>query len=152
MGASLVSLLATSACYAYVPVDRASPVATGRMRIALTPEGSQALTTKLGPGATVVEGYVPHVRPDGDIDIAVEYVQFQNGMRSPWIGEGTIAIPAAYRERVDRHTYQRRQSLVAGSALAAAVVAAAVIALRAGGADGGGDAGPPAPPALIPRR
>jgi hypothetical protein len=145
-----IALVAANACYAYLPVDNTAPP-PGRVRVMLNPDGSRELTRLLGPGVTVAEGVVSTLESDGTLRLGVDYVQFANGMRTPWTGEGVVPIAVSHRDSVLRHTYQRRQSVMAAGALVAALVATAVLALRTGGSDGGEVGGPPPPPALVPR-
>lgn len=149
--AGLVTLAAASGCYAYLPVEGQAPP-LGRVRVTLTQEGSRHLTPLLGPGVTVAEGHVGNVMDDGAIQLAVDWVQYWNGMRTPWTGEGTVRIAAEHRQRIERHTYMRRRSIAAAATLVAALVTTAVVAITAvsGGTDGVGP--PPPPPALVPRR
>lgn len=152
LGAIAVTALLASGCYGYLPVDAGAPPSGDRIRVVLTSEGSRELARVLGPGVTVAEGTVSAHEMDGTIQLGVDYVHLQNGMRMPWTGEGTVRIPASYRESVARRTYLRRQSIVAGGALAALLVTTAVVAIRAGGAGGSDGPGVPMPPALVPPR
>ena len=140
-------LVSSQACYAYLPIETpAAARPTDRVRVSLTREGTTELARYLGPQVAVAEGDITALNPDGTMIVAVDFVQQLNGVRQHWSGEGDVAFPPSYRTDVRRRTYLRRQSIVAGSALAAAVLGTAIIALRAGGADGGPGGGPVQPP------
>ncbi len=144
---ALSSLAVADACYAYVPVADGAPTRrSDQLRVVLTSEGTRELARYLGPGVRAAEGAVADVDSSGTITLAVVFVELNNGVKMPWTGEGVVGFPAAMRESVNRHAFQRPRTIVASMALAAALVVTAVLALRQGGAGGDGSGGPPPPP------
>jgi len=169
----LFSMGLTNACYAYVPFEPGPDPATGepgrmemsggsvarvrdasrvpikagdKLRIELTTDGTRELARYLGPGVRVVEGAATGVDSTGAIDLAVEFVDLRGGVKMPWTGEGVVRFPAAMQESVARHTFQKRQTIVASVVLAGALIAIAVTALAIGGAGGDDNPAPPPPP------
>jgi hypothetical protein len=115
--------------------------------VTLTSEGTVEMARFLGPRVVMAEGLLTELRGDGGMAVSVDFVQTADGLRQPWTGEGIITFPRAYVSAVKERTFLRRQSYVAGAAMAAGLVAIAIFALSVGGAGGdGGGGGPPPPP------
>jgi hypothetical protein len=144
---SLLLVLHLAGCYAYVPLAAsAAPKVGERVRVSLTPTGMTELTQYLGPRVAAAEGYLSSVGSDGTMVVAVDFVQFVDGTRQPWSGEGTISILPAHIAEVRERTFQKRQTILAASAATGALIAAAIIALKVGGAGGDPGGGGPSPP------
>jgi len=141
------ALVCVEACYAYVPLPgSAAPRVAERARVSLTADGTRELARYLGPNVVVAEGAVSSVE-SGTVVLAVDYVQTSNGVRQPWTGEGNVSIPAMYRSDIQERTFQKRQTIVASTALVVALIATAILALRSGSASttGAGGGGQPPP-------
>ena len=134
------------ACYNYRPVAQPLAPAGQRLRVSLSPEGTTELAKYLGPRVEMVEGTLVSVQPDGTMSIAVEWVQTPGGVRQPWMGEGGVAIPAAYIQNVQQHTLNKTASVLAAAGITGGLIALAVLALNAGGSQGGGGDGGGGPP------
>ncbi len=143
--ASTVALSLQMACYTYRPVTQPLATAGQRLRVNLSSEGTTELAKYLGPRVEQVEGTLVSVQPDGTMSVAVEWVQTPGGVRQPWMGEGGVAIPAAYIQSVQQHTLNRTGSVLAALGITGGLVALAVVALNSAGSQGGGD-GPGTPP------
>jgi hypothetical protein len=142
-----ITLMCSQACYSFLPLAGASTPREGdRVRVVLTPEGTAELARYLGPNVVVAEGGLSSIDGNGTMVVLVDYVQTANGLRQPWSGEGVVSFPTMYRREVDERVFQKRRTIVAGTAIATALVTTAIIALRAGGAKGGTDAGGGTPP------
>lgn len=142
---ALSSLSVANACYAYLPIEEgAAP--RDRVRVGLTTDGTRELARYLGPGVRVVEGTITRLDSTRTITLAVDFVHLNSGVRMPYSGEGMVDFPVAMREGVSRHTFMKRQTIVASGALAAAIIGTAILALRQGNAGSDGTGGPPPPP------
>lgn len=146
MRASLALLLpALSACYSYVPVRAPQVLAAGEgVRLRLTPAGTAALASQLGPRATLVEGRVLGLSADSVI-LSVSDVRTDDGHQTAWAGELPLAVPASAIEQVGRRTFSRRRTISASVAAGAALIGTGVIAVRAAGGGSGGGGGDPPP-------
>lgn len=146
VAACATALSLQTACYGYQPVTHPLAPASQRLRVLLTPDGTVELARYLGPRIALVEGVLASVEPDGTMSVAVEWVQSVDGSRQAWMGEGRVALPAAYIGSVQQRTLSPGRSVIAAVSVTAAVIAIAVIALRAGGSQGVGGDGSGGPP------
>ena len=132
--ARLAPLLLTG-CYTYRPLPALVPVAGMRVQVALTDDGSDSLSSRIGPGIQSVNGDV--IRADtGSVTLAVREIENRRGERDDWLGE-SVVVP----RRFVRDIQQRRMSVggtgLIGGAIAAGLVAATA-AIGSGGVQGGG--------------
>ncbi|HET9727598.1 MAG TPA: hypothetical protein VFP28_11830 [Gemmatimonadales bacterium] len=127
--------LLLAGCYTYRPLPAPVPAAGTRVQIALTDDGSDSLSSRIGPGIDLVSGDV--IRADtGSVTLAVRAIENRRGERDDWLGEAVV-VP----RRFVRDIEQRQMSLggtgLLGGAIAAGLVAATA-AMGSGGSQGGG--------------
>jgi hypothetical protein len=122
-------------CYTYRPLPAPLPAAGMRVQIGLTDDGSDSLSSRVGPGILQVSGDV--IRADtGSVTLAVRAIENRRGERDDWLGE-SVVVP----HRFIRDIEQRQMSIggtgLLGGAIAAGLVAATA-AMGSGGFEGGG--------------
>jgi hypothetical protein len=127
--------LLLAGCYTYRPLPAPVPAAGARVQIALTDDGSDSLSSRIGAGIDLVSGDV--IRADtGSVTLAVRAIENRRGERDDWLGEAVV-VP----RRFVRDIEQRQMSLggtgLLGGAIAAGLVAATA-AMGSGGSQGGG--------------
>ncbi|GLC28029.1 hypothetical protein [Roseisolibacter agri] len=143
--AALVGTLAAHTllvgCYAHVPAAPGSVAPGARVRVGLTDAGVGALASSLGSSVRGLEGQVERVagdtlvlRPDrllttADVDVA-------------WSGDA-LALPAAWRQGVERRQLAKgRTAVLVGGGVALVVALVAVLRKAGEGAGGPGGGGP----------
>ena len=109
-----------------------------RVQVALTDDGSDSLSSRIGPGIEQVAGDV--IRADtGAVTLAVREIENRRGERDDWLGE-SVVVP----RRFIRDIEQRRMSVGGTGLLGGAIVGglvAATAAMGSGGFEGGGSSG-----------
>jgi hypothetical protein len=139
-----VALLLCGACYSYQPaMTGVAPKLGERVVLDLTPQGSVEMARYLGPSVTIAEGGLVSVGPDGELTVAVDFVQMSNGMKQPWAGEGSVIFPRQYVQTLRERHFERRRTVVASTAAIAALIAAEDARLFHGNDGGGGTPPPP---------
>jgi hypothetical protein len=125
-------------CYTYRPLPAPVPAAGMRVQVALTDDGSDSLSSRIGPGIEQVAGDV--IRADtGAVTLAVREIENRRGERDDWLGE-SVVVP----RRFIRDIEQRRMSVGGTGLLGGAIVGglvAATAAMGSGGFEGGGSSG-----------
>jgi hypothetical protein len=99
------SLLITTGCAAFAPVDAASARSVGEARVLLTERGTLELGTRIGPSIVAVDGRIM-TATDTSVVIAMSQVLSRSGETQVWTGE-PLSVPLDYVRG-----YERRQSSV----------------------------------------
>lgn len=141
-------LVAGSACYSYKPAQTGVAPKTGeRVVLDLTSQGTTEMTRYLGPSVTMAEGVLLSVGAEGEMTVAVDFVQMSNGAKQAWAGEGSVIFPRAYVQTVRERHFEKRRTVLASAATIGALLAATIITMRQTGIFGGdGGGGVPPPP------
>lgn len=134
--AALVAATVLSACYNYVPTERAAPAAGQEVRLTLTDLGSAQLTGALGARVETVDGYLEPSTGDSLVIRATRTV-VRGGNESAWNGE-RVALPSNAVASVALRRFSRSRTLLA-AAIGIGLAVAAVIAASALNASNGGD-------------
>lgn len=121
--ALLAMLSLSSACYSYVPVDT-TPVAGERVQLEISDQGRVALTDRLGPGITRIEGRYAGAAEDQML-VDVSAVEALRGERTRWAGE-QMRVPRAYVARVNTRELARGRTTLLAGGIAVGIVALAV--------------------------
>jgi hypothetical protein len=134
--------LLLAGCYTYRPLPAPVPVAGMRVQVALTDNGSDSLSSRIGPGIQVVDGDV--IRADtASVTLAVREIENRRGEREDWLGE-SVVVPRRFI-----HDMEQRRMSVGGTGLLGGAIAAGLVAATAamgagvleGGGNGSGSAG-----------
>ena len=134
--------LLLAGCYTYRPLPTPVPVAGMRVQVALTDNGSDSLSSRIGPGVKLVDGEV--MRADtASVTLAVREIENRRGERDDWLGE-SVVVPRRFI-----HDMEQRRMSVGGTGLLGGAIAAGLVAATAaigsgvleGGGNGSGSAG-----------
>ena len=134
--------LLLAGCYTYRPLPTPVPVAGMRVQVALTDNGSDSLSSRIGPGVALVDGEV--MRADtASVTLAVREIENRRGERDDWLGE-SVVVPRRFI-----HDMEQRRMSVGGTGLLGGAIAAGLVAATAaigsgvleGGGNGSGSAG-----------
>ncbi len=105
LGAALIS-----ACYGYYPIEHAAPLTGRRLHLDLTDSGAFALTSKIGPAATGIEGNL--LADSGAVfDLAVLAVEKRNGSGDNWKGERVLIPHILVQQATERRFSPARTAL-----------------------------------------
>ena len=137
-----IALLATTACYDYVPVAT-PPAPSQTLRLYLTRQGSQSIASQVGPKAAWVEGKVLEANDTAYV-IGVTALSRESGVDEPWQGE-RIVVPHADVDRAGLQQLSKGRSWLAAAAVTGLLAVARVLVSGSdqtgnGGSDGAGNA------------
>ena len=132
-----MALLASSACYQYLPNPSSDLRVGEEVRLHLTSSGSTALQPIVGSDVAAIDGRVIS-RADTAYAVSVGGTTKRAGGSAVWSGE-QIQIPVGAIERVDRRVLSKRKTLLMS---AASVAGAALVAVVVSTVSGGGSTGP----------
>ncbi|HYW51528.1 MAG TPA: hypothetical protein VE861_13030 [Gemmatimonadaceae bacterium] len=135
---SCLSLLLTSGCATYTPLERNAALSLGEARIDLTERGTLELSTRIGAGAVSLDGRL-QTATDTSLTVMLVQTRSRNGDTQQWSGE-QVTVPlswiSGYRQR---RSSPARTSLFVGALLAAVAVVGLVF--NAGNSGSGGNGG-----------
>lgn len=146
---SLLALaLMSTGCYSYLPIQpNTAPKTAERVVLDLTPQGTVEMARYLGPRVVKAEGMLMTIAENGDMNVAVDFVQMSDGTKQPWAGEGSVIFPRTYVDVVRERHFEKRKTIIASVATVGALIAATIITMKQTGIFGGdGGGGVPPPP------
>ena len=127
------------ACYNYRPLPTPVPAAGMRVQVALTDDGSDSLSSRIGPGIRLVGGDV--IQADtGSVTLAVREIENRRGERDDWLGE-SVLVPRRFIRDIEQRRISVGGTGLLGGAIAAGLVAATAAISSAGSQGAGGTAG-----------
>lgn len=136
--AASLSLLLTTGCATYTPLDRDTALSLGEARIELTDRGTLELSTRIGAGAVSLDGRL-QTATDTSLTVTLVQTRSRSGDTQQWSGE-QVTVPlswiSGYRQR---RSSPARTSLFVGGILAAVTVIG--LAFTAGNSTSGGNGG-----------
>jgi len=140
-----LGLLALSGCYRYVPGSAADQAAGAEVRLELTPEGSQRLSSVIGADILSLTGRVVEAS-ENELSMSVGRSMRRSGTEQSWTGE-RVSIPRDAIARTDRRTLDRKRTTLASvvAVLGAGLIGAILRAVSTDGNPGGGTTPPPPP-------
>jgi hypothetical protein len=130
--AIIAFLLIAAGCYAFVPVASSPSTVGAAVQIALTSEGSVALTPEVGPSVATIEGQLLADSSSAYV-LAVTRTVRRDGAATDWRGE-KVEVPHGLISLVATRQLSRTRT-IAFSALATGLLAAISEAF-AGGSGG----------------
>ena len=130
-------LLASQACYEYVPVETSAAPVGKLVELKISDQGRVGLAPRFGAGLDRVTGRLVSQR-EGDLTMNVFSVRNLEGQNTRWSGEEVHLDPGFIRSVSGRRLSTTRTAIVA-------VAAAAVLYFTAGRALTGGGKDPPEP-------
>jgi hypothetical protein len=133
-------LLAVAGCYAFVPVSPSASHVGSTVQIALTDDGTLALTPSVGPSVGSIEGRLVSDSADTYV-VSVSKTTRRDGAETDWRGE-KVAIAHPLAAQVATRQISRTRT-VAFSALTTGLLAALTEAFAggSGGSVSGGGSG-----------
>lgn len=140
-----VAALALSGCYRYVPGTAADQAAGTEVRLELTADGSQRLSSVIGADVLSLSGRILEVS-EGELALAVGRSLRRSGSEQSWTGE-RVNVPRDAIARTDRRTLDRKRTTLASVAalLGAGLIGAILNSVSTKGNPGGGTTPPPPP-------
>ena len=115
----LAAIVATSACYDYVPVTTSPPVGEV-VALEITDRGRVDLSDRFGPGIARIEGRLVSAQPDQYV-VAISRVTQINGDQASWTGETARLSRDVVGNVQSRQFARTRTALVAAAATAGVV-------------------------------
>src|SRR5688500_17121566 len=106
-----VLLVASSACYKYVPVEVSGPPPGSRAHVVLSDEGTVEMARWVGPGTRVIEGDVMSADGAG-LTVAVRRVVKRDGIEEYWKGESVTIPRGAVSTYTERRLSRSRTALL----------------------------------------
>jgi len=114
-----IAIVATSACYDYVPVTTSPPVGE-IVALDITDRGRVDLTDRFGPGIARIEGRLMEAAPDRYV-VSISRVTQINGDHASWTGETARLSRDVVGGVESRHLSRGRTAILAGVAAAGVV-------------------------------
>jgi hypothetical protein len=128
---------AAGACYRYQPLAQAEPVPGTSVRLSLTPDGTTALATRLGPRINQLDARVANVHAD---TLLLEVTTARSAdLQESYFNGDTLSLPRSSVSSIE----QRRVALGPTAVLGGIVVGGAITAATALSGDNGNGGIPP---------
>jgi hypothetical protein len=142
--APVVLVIATSACYTYVPIANGAPPVGSEFRAVLTSDGSSRLAPVLGGQVAVVEGRMSDAN-DSAYVVSVSATRNSAQVQTFWTGE-SVTLPRTSVQTIESRRLNKRKTwLIAAAGIVGGALTARLFGLG-GGAGGSGDGGTGPPP------
>ncbi len=135
------SLVAQTACFAYLPAPTSGIRAGTEVQLDLSGEGSIDLEPLLGPRVRSVAVQVQEVRGDSVAVVLIDEVVTADGDVLPW-RRGRVSIPVRDVASVRVRTLDRRRTWTLVGVVSAVFTAVIITALRKAGSSGSTSRGP----------
>lgn len=137
--------LLSAGCYEYIPTRSNGGLQGRRVNLTLTDMGSAALASQIGPSNDAIGGTLLADSANALL-LSVAVVRGRNGLEQDWRGE-QVAVPVQYVDRVERRSFSKRKTVLAGIATGAALFFARSAFTGWGGSNypGNGTGGPTPP-------
>ena len=133
----LLSILPEIACYSTVPLESFPPKPGADVDVALTSEGTEAMSGVLGPRVTRIQGRFINLESDS-VFVAVSAVSLTNGDSNFWQHE-KVGVPRPYVATVALRKFSPTKSGVIAAGLVAGLAAiTGIVASQNGGRRTGG--------------
>lgn len=111
--AAIAVLVAAAGCYAFVPAEPSGTPPRGAVQIALTNEGSIALTPQIGPSVATLEGRL--LADSGSTYVlGVARTVRRDGAETDWRGE-KVSIPRPLVSSVETRQLSRIRTVAIGA-------------------------------------
>jgi len=139
----VLAVVASPACYAYLPRDASAQLVGDTVQFSLTDMGTVALVPLVGPGVGSVEGRLAADSADTYI-VSVTKTTRRDGTESDWRSE-RVAIAHSLVASVGVRRFSRGRTILFGALTTGALLAIAEAFVGSGGATvpGGTPTGPP---------
>jgi hypothetical protein len=133
--------VALGGCYTFAAASPAAVRPGARVRVALTPDGTNALDPVVGSSVSGLEGDV--VRGNADtLVVRADKLLTTAGVDVAWTGRD-LAIPVAWQRGVDQRRLAPGRTALLGAGGVALSAAVVVLVRRLGDSDGGPGGGDP---------
>ncbi len=117
----LVVAAVSQGCYAYVPLETASPPVGQTVALQISDRGRVELADRFGPGLDRIEGLLASADSD-DVVMNVFQVAHVNGLRNRWSGE-TVRVGRGLVGRLEERKLSRSRTFVLVAAAGGTVAA-----------------------------
>lgn len=132
-----LTIVPVTGCYSTVPLEAFPPQPGADVDVALTTEGTQAMSSVLGPRVTRIQGRFIDVQSDS-VYVAVTAVSLTNGDSNFWQHE-RVGVPRPYVATVGLRKLSPTKSGVIAAGLVAGLAAiTGLVASQTGGRKTGG--------------